>query len=80
MAEIIKKQYFVKERIWIRSIGIPTVRKEEVWIAVQERDSFQVSKYIHMYMCVCVCVCFVYNATPSSQWQNPHFTKSYKQK
>jgi len=71
LAEILKKHYFVKESIRIRSTGIPPVRKEKIWIAVQEEDSFQGSKYIYM----CVCVCVLYNATPSSQWQNPYFTK-----
>jgi hypothetical protein len=34
-AEILKKHYFVKERIRIRSIGIQTVSQEKKWIAVQ---------------------------------------------
>jgi hypothetical protein len=54
MAEILKKHYFVKESIRIRSTGIPNVRKEKIWIAVQGEDSFQESKYIHAYVCVCV--------------------------
>ena len=33
----------------------------------------EIHTYVHVR--VRVCVCFVYNATPSSQWQNPHFTK-----
>jgi hypothetical protein len=75
LAEILKKHYFVKESIRIRSTGIPTVRKEKIWIAVQEEDSFQGSKHIYIHMCVYICVCVLYNATPSSQWQNPYFTK-----
>jgi hypothetical protein len=34
-------------------------------------------KKIHTYVHVFMCVRFVYNATPSSQWQNPHFTKKH---
>ena len=33
-------------------------------------------KKIHTYVHVFMCVRFVYNATPSSQWQNPHFSKN----
>jgi len=33
----------------------------------------EIHTYVHVR--VRVCVCFVYNATPSSRWQNPHFTK-----
>jgi len=47
LAEILKTHYFAKKRIRIRSTGIQTVRKEKIGIAVQEKDSFQGSKYIH---------------------------------
>jgi hypothetical protein len=60
LAEILKKHYFAKERIRIRSIGIQTVRKERVWIAVQEKDNFQGGKYIH----TCICVCVLYTVQP----------------
>jgi hypothetical protein len=81
LAEILRKHYFVMERIKIRSTRIPTVWKEKIWIAVQEEDSFQASKYIyihthtHTHTHMCVCVCVLHNATPPSQWQNAHFTK-----
>ena len=44
MAENLKKYYFVKERIRMRIIGIPTVKKEKIRVALQEKDSFQGSK------------------------------------
>ena len=62
MAEILKKHYLVKERIRMRVIGITTVKREKIWLALQDKKRSQGDKYIHMYMC------FVYNATPSSQW------------
>jgi hypothetical protein len=61
--------YLFKEGIRMKFIGITTVKREKIWLALQEKNRSQWNKDTRKY------TYFVYNATPSSQWQNPHFTK-----